>query len=135
MYNYQVTQYDPKTGKGGLFVDYINAFLKLKAEASGYPSWVHSIEDEDRYVESFWQSEEIRLDKEAIRHNAAKQGLDKLCLNSIWGKLTERNDRTMTKIIQEPKDMNGFLSTPGVEVKNLVFANDDVVWTAWKYGA
>ena len=59
--------------------------LKLKAEACGYPGWVDSTEHEDRYVESFWQSEGIRLEKEAIRCNAAKRGLAKLCLNSMWG--------------------------------------------------
>jgi hypothetical protein len=36
-YEYDVTQFDPATGEGGLFVQYINTFLKLKAEASGYP--------------------------------------------------------------------------------------------------
>jgi hypothetical protein len=35
VYDYQVTRYDPQTGDGGLFVQYINTFLKLKAEASG----------------------------------------------------------------------------------------------------
>jgi len=43
-------------------------------------------------------------------------------------KLTAKNDRTMTKIITEPKELYGFLSTPGVEVMNLVFASHDVVW-------
>ena len=50
VYEYEVTQYNPETGAGGLFVDYINTFLKLKAEASGYPSWVRSPEDEELYV-------------------------------------------------------------------------------------
>jgi len=71
-------------------VNYINKFLKLKAEARGYTGWVRSPEDEDRYVESFWQSEGLRLDREFIRFNAAKRGLAKLCLNSMWEKLTER---------------------------------------------
>jgi hypothetical protein len=31
VYEYDVTQYDPNTGEGGLFVEYINTFLKLKA--------------------------------------------------------------------------------------------------------
>jgi len=53
VYEYQVSQYNPKPGKGGLFVEYINTFLKLKAEANGYPGWVHSPEDKDRYVYSF----------------------------------------------------------------------------------
>ena len=68
----------------------IITFLKLKVEASGYSGRVRSPEDEDRYVESFWQSEGLRLDREFIRFNAAKRGLAKLCLNSMWEKLTER---------------------------------------------
>jgi hypothetical protein len=40
VYEYNATQYDPTTGEGGLFVQYINTFLKLRAEASGYPGWV-----------------------------------------------------------------------------------------------
>jgi len=101
-------------------------FMKLKAEASGYPGWVQSPEDEDRYVESFWQSEVIKLEKEAIWHNSAKRGL---------AKLTERNDRTMTKIFTEPKQLYGFLSTSCKEARTLCFSSDDLVWISWKYGA
>jgi hypothetical protein len=46
VYEYQITQNGRETAEGGLFVDYINTFLKLKADASGYPSWVQSPEDE-----------------------------------------------------------------------------------------
>jgi hypothetical protein len=35
IYEYEVTRYDPQTVQGGLFVAYIDTFLKLKAEASG----------------------------------------------------------------------------------------------------
>jgi len=45
IYEYAVTQYDTASGEGGLFVEYINTFLKLKAEASGFPSWVRSPSD------------------------------------------------------------------------------------------
>jgi hypothetical protein len=38
LYQYEDTKYNPATGDGGLFVEYINTFLKLKAEYSGYPS-------------------------------------------------------------------------------------------------
>jgi len=116
-------------------VNYINTFLKSKAEANGYPGWVRSPEEKDRYVESFWQRQGIRLDTECIRFNAAKRDLAKLCLNSMWGKLTDRNDRTLNKIITEPKELYGFLATPGIEVVNLAFASDDVVWLSRKRGA
>jgi hypothetical protein len=38
VYQYKVTQYIPDTSDGCLFVEYINTFLKLKAEVSSYPS-------------------------------------------------------------------------------------------------
>jgi len=56
-YEYEFTQYNPDTGDCGHFVDYINTFLKLKAEESGYPGWVRNPEDEEQYVETFWKNE------------------------------------------------------------------------------
>jgi hypothetical protein len=89
VYEYQITQYSRETAVGGLFVNYINTFVKLKAEASGYPSWFRSPEDEERYIHSFRKCEGINLDKASLTYNAAKRGLAKLCLNSMWGKLRE----------------------------------------------
>jgi hypothetical protein len=105
VYEYRVTQYDRQTGEGGLFALYIDTFLKLKAEASGYPSWVRSPQDEDRYIKSFYESEGLQLDKNAICTNAVKRALAKLCLNSKWGKLTERNNRTQCRMISDPNEL------------------------------
>ena len=77
----------------------------------------------------------ISLDRESIKSNAAKRGPAKLCLNSMWGKLTERNDSTQTRVIIEPKELYKFLSVPGIVVTNLEFASDDVVWISWKHSA
>ena len=135
LYENRLTQFKRETGEGGLFVDYINTVLKIKVEACGYPTWVRSPEDEERFINSFEQSEGVRLDRESINFNATKRGLAKLCLNSMWGKLTERNDRTKTKITTEPRELYVFLATPDNEVTNLVFASDDVVCLSWKHGA
>jgi hypothetical protein len=78
VYEYQVTRYDPQTGDGGLFAQYINTFLKLKAEASGYPNWVQCPADEDRYISEFQASECILLNRDNIGPNPAKRGLAKL---------------------------------------------------------
>jgi hypothetical protein len=83
VYEYNITQYDRVTGEGGPYVEYNDTFLKLKAEASGYPIWVRTPADEDRYIEEFRQNEGIVLDKDSIKDNAAKRGLAKLCLNSM----------------------------------------------------
>ena len=73
------------------------------------------------------------MDKDAIGSNPAKRGLPKLCLNSMWGKLTERNDRTRTEMISDPQELYRFIATPGIEVTTLAFASDAVVWASWRY--
>jgi hypothetical protein len=83
-------------------------------------------EDEDRYISEFHKSEGIQLDKPAIGPNPAKRGLAKLCLNCLWGKLTDRNNRTRTKIITDPQELYRLLATPGIEVAAMVFASDYV---------
>jgi len=104
-------------------------------EARGYPGWVRSPADEELYVGKFWKKEGIRIDRESIKSNAAKRGLAKLCLNCMWGKRNERSDRTQSRVITEPKELYNFLATPGIQVTNLPFANDDVVWISWKHSA
>ena len=108
------TRYVFSYWRGRTFVEYLNTFLKLKQEASGYPSWVRTPDDEDKFIRQFYQSEGIQLDKDSIRYNASKRGLSKLCLNSMWGKLTERSNRSQTKLISEPHELYRFLVTPGI---------------------
>jgi hypothetical protein len=57
---YKVTQYDPQSGDGGLLVEYINTFVKLKTEASGYPNWVQCTEHKDQYISEFQKGECIQ---------------------------------------------------------------------------
>jgi hypothetical protein len=46
-WEYEVTCFDKDSISGGLFAEYVNMFLKLKEESSGYPSWVQSEENKD----------------------------------------------------------------------------------------
>jgi hypothetical protein len=78
LYQYEITRYNPDTGEGHLFVEYINTFSKVKAEASGYPCWVRTPDDNKLYIEQFHQSEGIRVNRDPIRYNAAKRALAKL---------------------------------------------------------
>ena len=49
----------------------------------------------------------------SIRTNAAKRGLAKHFMYSIWGKLAEMQNRTKTKLISDPQELYRFLTTPG----------------------
>jgi len=51
------------------------------------------------------------------------------------GKIDGEEDRTKMTIITEPRELYSFLATPDIEVTNLVFASDDVVWLSWKHRA
>ena len=71
-----------------LFKEYVNMFLKIKQEASGYPKDCVTDEQKQRYVEEYYQHEGIRLDPEKIEYNPGLRYLAKLVLNSLWGKYT-----------------------------------------------
>ena len=84
---YEVWQYDtvPKygliTGDGGPFAPYMNTFMKIKKEASGYPSHC----DTDQEKTSTLNVYEPYLRPYDISFNAGRRTVAKLCLNNIWG--------------------------------------------------
>ncbi len=69
-----------------LFKDYVDTFLKIKQEASGYPKDCVTPEQKQAYVSEYLEHEGIKLDPEKITHNPGLRALAKLMLNSFWGK-------------------------------------------------
>jgi len=76
-------KYDPETGEEGLFSEYVNAFLKIKLESSGYPNWVKTEADKKKYVNLIKEREGIILDQSAIKYNPGMRLISKLFLNSL----------------------------------------------------
>ena len=107
-------------------------FLKLKQESSGYPSWVHSEEDKDRYIEDYRRAEGIALDKASISKNSGQRTLVKLKLNSLWGKWAQNQNKAQTTIVNSEKEFYDLLTSPVTEVTNLIFPKDEVAWVSWK---
>ena len=66
-----------------LFKGYIDTFLKIKQEASGWPSWCRTEEDKRQYVREYQEKESIKLDPEKIKKNPGLRSLAKLMLNSF----------------------------------------------------
>jgi hypothetical protein len=89
-------------------------------------------QDEDRDIKTFFETKDVRLDRAAIKPNSAKRGIAKLCLNSMWDKLSERNNRTKTRMISDPRELYRFLSTLGIEVANLLLQATPF-WASWRY--
>ena len=79
---YQTTCFDGKIV--GLFADYVNAFLKIKQESSGWHSWCS----------------DVTIDPDKIEKNAGLRTVAKLCFNSFWGVFGQRSNLKQTDIVK-----------------------------------
>lgn len=88
-----------------LFKGYMLNFLKLKQESSGWGDkrlngeYVETEEEKEVWVREYHGKEGIWLEKDKIEYNAGIRALSKLCLNSLWGKLGQREYRRKTSYI------------------------------------
>ncbi|KAK4880607.1 hypothetical protein RN001_008753 [Aquatica leii] len=131
IWEYEIAQYSKENRSGGLFTSYVNNFLKLKQECSGWPSWCVDDETKDRYVTEYLEREGIALDKSNISVNPGMRYIAKLCLNSFWGKFAQRENLMQSSIIQDPYDLFKILTDPSVEVHALTAIDDDTIILNW----
>ena len=68
-----------------LFKAYVDMYLKIKQEASGYPKHCVTDEQKQQYIDEYYEHEGIRLDPNKIEYNPGLRMLAKLALNSLWG--------------------------------------------------
>jgi hypothetical protein len=129
----RVAQYDPVSKTGGVFTDYINAFLKVKQENSGWPDWCRTEEDRRRYISQYYEHEGILLEYDKIQKNPGLRSLAKLMLNSFWGKFGQRSGKSQTSYIDEPHQFIDLMTSGKQIVKNVRFVNAEAVQVDWSY--
>ncbi|XP_052817114.1 uncharacterized protein LOC128243395 [Mya arenaria] len=129
-----ISQYDPDSKCGGIFTEYVNTFLKLKQEASGWPEWCQAEEDEQRYIKQYFEREGIWLDYDKIQRNPGLRSLAKLMLNSFWGKFGQRSNLTRTTYTDDPSVFMDMMTSDQQEVKNVRFVNEEAVQLDWVHG-
>ncbi|XP_055709012.1 uncharacterized protein LOC129805255 [Phlebotomus papatasi] len=133
VWSYRTSQYNRETGERGLFADYVDNFLKIKQEASGWPSGVESESDKDNYISEFFENEGIQLDKDNIRVNKGMRSLAKIMLNSLWGRFIMRENFTKTTICNSPEELNALLSSEAIEIVQFYPASDNQFIVSWKH--
>lgn len=134
IWHYQsTTKYDKNTKSGGLFAGYMNTFVKLKLEASGFPHTVITDEDKQKYVADVKKSEGIDLDIDNIRQNAGVRAISKLCLNNLWGKLAQRSNLTKKSFVYEPREFFEIMTSKSYEVIDCHLVNADCVYVSYKH--
>ena len=108
-----------------LFKDYINTFLKIKQEASGWPSHCTTEEAKQQYIQDYFDHEGIHLDYDLIAHNPGLRGLSKLVLNSFGGKFGERLNRPKVLVTQSPEEYFDYLTCDTKEITNIQLINEE----------
>lgn len=124
IWEYEVTQYDPKTKSGGLFTDYINNFIKIKTESSGWPKWCITEDQKEAYINEFEEKEGIQLRRDRIAKNPGLRSLSKIMCNSFWGKFGQLENKSMTAVISQPRELFRMLTDPDVVVEAVLPIND-----------
>lgn len=120
-------QYDRSKKTGGLFTKYVNSFLKMKQEASGFPPGVCDEAEQDAYIQEYENHEGIRLNKKSVNHNPGLRSLAKLALNSFYGKFGQRTDLRKTKFVTELSDLVRILLDRTKTVNDFNFLSENVM--------
>ena len=130
---YEVYHWDEH--KKGLFAEYIDAFLKIKQEASGWPSWCKNEDDKHHYIQQYKAHENITLNHHSIKKNPGLRSLAKLCLNSFWGKFGQRSGMKQTEFIPESQAHKFFdlLSDPRKRVVDFNIASHSILYVQWEH--
>ena len=111
----------------GLFADYVNTWLKIKQEASGWPKDVTTEEEKQRYIEQYFLHEGIQLEYDNIKKNPGLRTLAKLMLNSMWGKFGQRLNKTQIQAFDDPHAFHCFLDSDALDVRHVSVVTDQMV--------
>ena len=130
-----LSQYDPVSKTGGIFTAYVNTFLKVKQQASGWPDWCISEEDKQNYIQRYLDEEGVLLEYDKIEENPGLRSLAKLMLNSFWGKFGQRCNLTQTTYVDNPEQFMDMMTSDQQEIKNVRFVNDNAVQMDWVHSS
>ena len=61
-----IREYTVRHAHSGLFANYVNTFLRLKQQASGWLDWRVDEPSKQRYIAEYKRDEVIRLDADKI---------------------------------------------------------------------
>ena len=117
-----------------MFSSYINTFLKIKQEASGWPAWTGNDPiKQQQYVQDYFIQEGIRLDIANIEKNPGKRSMAKLMLNSFWGKYGQQGNKSQVEAISSPTRLYQLLYDDTRELQTLRVVNDEMVEVVYKH--
>ena len=129
---YEVLHYDENQRSKNIFKKYIDLWLKIKQESSGWPSWCKNEEDKLKYINDYERVENIKLDYHKICKNEALRFIAKIMLNSFWGKLAQKPNQSKKNYFHSYDQYWSLLNDDNKIVESEVMLNDDTLMATWK---
>lgn len=116
-----------------LFKEYVKAFLQRKQEASGYPSYAKDETSKAKYVQGYYDKEGIQLIPEKIVVNKAMRSINKLLLNSLWGRFSMCENQATCELVTDPEQFARYMFSDQYDVRQFSFVSDHVALVQWRY--
>ena len=118
---------DGSTGREGLFTKYINMFLCIKTQASGYPNNVCTLKQRQWYVEEYSSKEGVLLDPQLIECNPSLCSIAKLALNSFYGKFGQCTNMSKMVYITHCEKLYAFLTDQTKIIKDFHILDTGII--------
>lgn len=129
---YEVWDFEEQSTQ--LFKNYVNTFLKLKQEASDWPSDVGTDPlKRQQYLHNYEDHEGIHLEEMKIEMNAGKRSLAKLMLNSFWGKFGQKSNKCKVEGIRSPARFHELLQDDSRNIHSVRVVNDEMIEVVYSY--
>ena len=122
---YEILHWDEQTST--LFDDYINTFLRFKAQASGFPENVKTMQEKQDFIQRYQQHEGITLDIKQIEKNPGLRSIAKLALNSFYGKFGQRTNMKKYTFIRYPQELYNMLSDVTKELSDFHILSENMM--------
>ena len=122
---HEIWHFEEKTDK--LFTEYVKTFLREKQHASGFPPGVVTPEEKQAYIDNYAAHEGIALDANKIQYNAPQRSINKLLLNTLWGRFCLRENSSVTKIVKDPEEFTQLLFSGDKKTLGFNFLDKDIV--------
>lgn len=128
---YEVLHYEKKSNT--LFQEYMQSWLKLKIEATGWPANVNTNDEQILYINDWCNRNGVQINKNSVVKNPALRTIAKLMLNSFWGKLAQRPNLKQTSIVKSYNDYLQLLTDPKVEILGEVMPSENTLVVSWQF--
>ena len=116
----------------GLFRSYVDTWLQIKEEASGWPEGCTTPAQKQAHIDAYYAREGIRLDATKIEKNPGLRALAKMMLNSMWGKFGQHINNTQVREFTDPQPFVQFLDSDQHDVRYVSSLTEDRVEVHFK---